>query len=165
MKLRVLEVLDPIEKGSPQVDASSSRIVGRAGKLPIVRVELQTTDWCLPRALGVRYREGLLNPESLDSTERLRFRMLMDELFFTWLYRYGSGVVGVEAPTEFVRATLASPGGARYWARARPQFPLAFAAFVDGVAAALPDNAMSQPSTSAEPEAAAQQATVIETDV
>jgi hypothetical protein len=30
------------------------------------------------------YRRGLLDPESLDADDRLRFRMLQDQLFFGW---------------------------------------------------------------------------------
>ncbi len=37
------------------------------------------------------YRKGLLDPKALDPIERLRFRMLLDYLFVTWLYGFGQG--------------------------------------------------------------------------
>ena len=37
------------------------------------------------------YRKGLLDPNALDPIEKLRFRMLLDGLFMTWLYIFRGG--------------------------------------------------------------------------
>ena len=101
-------------------------------------------------------REGLLNPESLDATERLRFRMLLDELFSSWAYQYETAF-GAELHTPFIRATLASPGGKGYWKRARSQFLSDFADHVDSLAQPLSENSEPHTFSKREYDAAAQQ--------
>jgi hypothetical protein len=72
--------------------------------------------------LAELYRRGLLGPESLDRSEKLRFRMLLDSLFDTWQYQFRSGAFQGGDGVRYIRDTLALPGGAQYWAKERDRF-------------------------------------------
>jgi len=74
------------------------------------------------------YRKGLLDPDALDPIEKLRFRMLMDSLFATWQYQFRAGETG---HAYYVTATLAQPGGERFWATAKSKFSPSFAAHIE----------------------------------
>ena len=80
------------------------------------------------------YRNGLVDPDALDSVGRLRFRMLLDALFATWQYIFRAEHQFGESNEPHVRGTLAQPGGARYWAEERARFDAAFVQYIDGLA-------------------------------
>ncbi len=58
------------------------------------------------------YRRGMEASNRLDQDDRLRFRMLMDQHFYSWQYRYSS-TAKPDLPTikKFLIATLSQPGG------------------------------------------------------
>jgi len=72
------------------------------------------------------YRKGTLEPESLDPIEKLRFRMLMDELFYHWQSEHKNRPDSQQGHVMFIGPTLATPGGAQYWQRSKPQFTSEF---------------------------------------
>ena len=80
------------------------------------------------------YRKGLVDPSVLDATERLRFRMLLDALFVTWLFMFRVGHASGESNAPHITGTLAQPGGARYWAKEKARFDAAFVQYIDGLA-------------------------------
>ena len=80
------------------------------------------------------YRKGLLDPNALDPIERLRFRMLLDALFTTWLYAFRSGQHGGYTLDFHIRGTLARPGGKQYWVDQRANFAPAFVQYVENLA-------------------------------
>ena len=76
-----------------------------------------------------------MHPDELDPVERLQLRMFLDELFDTWAYifRTGSPENEAESHKDHIRGTLAQPGGAEHWARARSAFSPEFAEYIDRV--------------------------------
>ena len=80
------------------------------------------------------YRKGLLDPGALDPIEKLRFRMLLDTLFVTWLYGFQAGDITGYDGESHVRGTLARPGGAQYWADQKDHFDPEFVQYVDNLA-------------------------------
>ena len=87
------------------------------------------------------YRKGLLEPDNLDDVERLQFRMLLDAVFGSWDHIFRSGGHEVTRK-EHIRGTLAQPGGARYWARAKRGYSAEFIEYVEETAA-TPDRGTS----------------------
>jgi hypothetical protein len=77
------------------------------------------------------YRKGLLNPGSLDDVERLRFRMLLDELFYHWFFQSDTSLEEVNPPV--IVATLETPGGSAYWEREKQRFPAVFVDYVEDI--------------------------------
>ncbi len=80
------------------------------------------------------YRKGLLDPGALDPIERLRFRMLLDALFVTWLYGFRAGEITGYDGDSHVRGTLARPGGAQFWADQKANFDPEFIQYIDNLA-------------------------------
>ena len=80
------------------------------------------------------YRKGLLDPNALDPIERLRFRMLLDALFVTWLYGFQAHRATGYSPEPQISGTLARPGGQQYWADQKSNFDPEFVRYVDGLA-------------------------------
>ena len=80
------------------------------------------------------YRKGLLDPGALDPIERLRFRMLMDSLFVTWLYIFQTGQLSGYDTDSYIRGILARPGGKQHWARHKAMFDAEFVQYVDNLA-------------------------------
>ncbi len=80
------------------------------------------------------YRKGLLDPNALDPIERLRFRMLLDALFVTWLYGFRAGQFAGYAFDPHIRGTLARPGGTQYWADQKANFDPEFVQYIDNLA-------------------------------
>jgi len=81
------------------------------------------------------YRQGLGNPESLDSNAWLRFRLLLDSLFFHWLYMFmNREEIGDPEPNAvFITRLLSEPGGQRYWDSSRFIFAGPYGPFADYV--------------------------------
>jgi hypothetical protein len=79
------------------------------------------------------YRKGLLDPDALDPIEKLRFRMLLDALFSTWLYVFQTGHHAGESSERYIRRTLAQPGGTQYWAKHKSGLDALFVEYVDGL--------------------------------
>ena len=79
------------------------------------------------------YRKGLLDPDALDPIEKLRFRMLLDALFSTWLFVFRTGHDWGESGERYIRGMLAQPGGARYWANQKSSLDALFVEYVDGL--------------------------------
>ena len=79
------------------------------------------------------YRKGMREPESLDPDERLRFRMLLDDLFDHWSFQSKSGTTFAAGNRRHVAATLETPGGAAYWESERSRFPAEFVEYVDSI--------------------------------
>lgn len=61
------------------------------------------------------YITGLSDPESLDQADRLRFRMMLDQLFFDWQGQIFLFETNASAADIFIARTLATPGGKLYW--------------------------------------------------
>ncbi len=80
------------------------------------------------------YRKGLLDPNALDPIEKLRFRMLLDALFVTWLYGFRAGRLTGYDGRSYVRGTLARPGGAQYWSDHKANFDPEFVQYIDNLA-------------------------------
>jgi hypothetical protein len=74
------------------------------------------------------FRTGLQTPDSLDSNDKYRFRLLLDALFAHWQHAFESGepIANVNIPR-----ILSRPGGAWYWSRARSTADLFSAEFVE----------------------------------
>ena len=85
-------------------------------------------------AIAELYRNGLLDPDALDPIEKLRFRMLLDALFVTWLYVFQTDRSTGYAPDPQISGTLARPGGKQYWASQKANFDPEFVRYVDGLA-------------------------------
>jgi hypothetical protein len=79
------------------------------------------------------YRKGMLAPASLEPVERLRFRMLLDDLFDHWTFQSKSGTTFAEGNRRHVAATLETPGGAAYWDSERSRFSVEFVGYVDSI--------------------------------
>jgi len=81
------------------------------------------------------YRKGIRDPESLERSERLRFRMIMDDLFDHWAFQNESAVLEIrEANWRDIAAVLETPGGAAHWARQKARFGAEFVAYVESLA-------------------------------
>jgi hypothetical protein len=81
------------------------------------------------------YRKGLRDPDALDPIEKLRFRMLLDALFSTWLYMFRTDHHARKSSERYIRDTLARPGGAQYWANEKKSgLDALFVEYVDGLA-------------------------------
>jgi hypothetical protein len=71
--------------------------------------------------------------DTLDQDDRLRFRMLMDQLFYGWQYTYFT-TYPTEQPTavkNLLITTLAQPGGMAYWERSKIRFDERFVQWVE----------------------------------
>ncbi|MEZ5503621.1 MAG: hypothetical protein R3E50_13530 [Halioglobus sp.] len=77
------------------------------------------------------YRRGLLDPESLDADDKLRFRMLQDQLFFGWQATFSQNPTNPMLAPGFIESTLKNPGGSLYWQKSKFRFNKDFAAYVD----------------------------------
>lgn len=66
--------------------------------------------------LAELYRAGM-NGEDLSSTDRLRFSMLLGQLFGHWNHAYSIGAFHIVDNAQ-IPGVLARPGGAAYWKRA-----------------------------------------------
>ncbi len=86
------------------------------------------------------YRKGLLDPNALDPIERLRFRMLLDALFVTWLYGFRAGQLTGYAFDPHIRGTLARPGGRKYWVDQKSHYAVEFVQYVDSLAGTDDEN-------------------------
>ena len=58
-----------------------------------------------------------MNGDDLSSNDRLRFSMLLDQLFNHWNHAYAFDAFDV-VDNAHIRGVLARPGGASYWKRA-----------------------------------------------
>jgi len=78
------------------------------------------------------YRKGLSEPQSLDRTERLGFRLLLDGLFDHWRYQFFT-----EFATEYMSRDAArvvsTPGGKDHWEREKHRYPSEFVAYLDSL--------------------------------
>ncbi|MEZ5571073.1 MAG: hypothetical protein R3E64_03530 [Halioglobus sp.] len=79
------------------------------------------------------YRRGLLDPESLDADDRLRFRMLQDQLFFGWQAIFSQNTANPKIARGFIKSTLTSAGGKMYWQKSKFRFNQDFVEYVDQV--------------------------------
>ena len=79
------------------------------------------------------YRRGLLDPECLDADDRLRFRMLQDQLFFGWQATFSQNPANPKVAPGFVKSTLASTGGKIYWQKSKFRFNKDFVEYVDQI--------------------------------
>jgi len=77
------------------------------------------------------YRRGLLDPESLDPDDKLRFRMLQDQLFFGWQATFSQNPTDPKLAPGFIESTLTKPGGKLYWQKSKFRFNKDFAEYVD----------------------------------
>jgi hypothetical protein len=66
--------------------------------------------------LAELYRAGM-NGDDLSSTDRLRFSMLLGQLFGHWNHAYSIGAFHIVDNAQ-IPGVLARPGGAEYWKRA-----------------------------------------------
>jgi len=76
------------------------------------------------------YRRGLTDPKSLDQEDKLRFRLLQDQLFFSWqasfLQQHSHAI-----HSSFILGTLDKLGGKMYWEKSKYRFNPKFAEYVD----------------------------------
>jgi hypothetical protein len=79
------------------------------------------------------YRRGSLEPESLDDDDRLRFRMLQDQLFFGWQAVYTQNPSNPRLVPRFIKSTIINPGGKLYWQKSKFRFDKDFAEYVDQI--------------------------------
>ena len=79
------------------------------------------------------YLKGMLEPASLDRAEKLRFRMLLWELFELWQYQYKAGMFSLDAVSEDLNSTLDTPGGAAYWNKSKHRLSSEFVAYAEGL--------------------------------
>jgi hypothetical protein len=87
------------------------------------------------------YRKGIRNPESLERSERLRFRMLLDDLFDHWAFQNESAMGEFrEANRRDLAAVMATPGGAAHWAAQKARFSAEFIAYVESLDTHRPHN-------------------------
>ncbi len=77
------------------------------------------------------YRRGLADYDSLDADDRLRFRMLHDQLFFGWQAIFSQHPRHPRVPSGFIKSTFRQPGGQQYWEKSKHRFSPEFVAFVD----------------------------------
>lgn len=77
------------------------------------------------------YRKGLLEPESLDDTGRLRFRMLLDDLFEHWDFQFSTAFA--ERMSRDATGILETPGGIAHWERHKHRHSAEFVAYVDNL--------------------------------
>jgi hypothetical protein len=68
------------------------------------------------------YIVGLTTPEVLDQADKLRFRMMLDQLFFEWQTQMLLLKESTNAADHFIAKTLNTPGGKLYWEKTPPQF-------------------------------------------
>ena len=67
------------------------------------------------REVAELYITGLTEPDSLDQADKLRFRMMLDQLFFDWQGQIVLFETNTAAADRFIARTLATPGGKLYW--------------------------------------------------
>jgi len=77
------------------------------------------------------YLKGLSEPESLDHTERLRFRMILDGLFDHWSFQFFTALA--ESMSRDAARILETPGGTAYWDRAKYRHSTEFVAYLDNL--------------------------------
>lgn len=61
------------------------------------------------------YTTGLLSPENLDQSSRVRFRMLMHSLVEIWAFAFQNDPARTAAQEKFIVDTLRQPGGTLAW--------------------------------------------------
>ncbi len=88
------------------------------------------------KEIAALYRRGMTDSESLDSDDRLRFRMLMDQLLYGWQTQYFSQADAYTATREFWPQTLQSPGGGLHWQRSRQRFEPEFVNYIESLSEA-----------------------------
>jgi len=81
------------------------------------------------------YRRGTHDPESLDPVERLRFTILLDNLFDHWFFQWDSGRGFADVSRHDIAAAMQMPGIAAYWQRRQARFLTPFREYVDSVSA------------------------------
>jgi hypothetical protein len=79
------------------------------------------------------YRRGLTDPDSLDADDRLRFRMLQDQLFYSWQAIFMQSPNHSQLPPSYIKGTFSQPGGRQYWQKSRHLFREDFVAYVEGL--------------------------------
>lgn len=113
-----------IRQNTQQV-AQNTRAIGREGIRSFLEDAATWRSYLIhsPEVTDL-YRRGLQIPDELEHGEWLRFRMLLQGLFEHWRFGYSirnadplisgweSFLEGTEA---YLEATLAEPGGAKYW--------------------------------------------------
>ena len=68
------------------------------------------------------YIVGLSSPETLDRADKLRFRMVLDQLFFEWQAQMQILKRTLNATDHFIAKTLSAPGGKLYWEKTPHEF-------------------------------------------
>ena len=82
--------------------------------------------------IAILFRRGMAAYDSLDGDDRLRFRMLLDQLFYAWQARRAMDPQGDFASTTgFLLAVLGPPGGRTYWERGKARFTGEFVEWVE----------------------------------
>jgi len=80
------------------------------------------------------YITGLTSPEALDQADRLRFRMLLEQLFFDWQLQIELFSESHSAADHFIEKTLETSGGRTYWEKVPKQiFQPEFVKHVDHI--------------------------------
>ena len=79
------------------------------------------------------YRVGITNPEELDPSERIRFRMLLHSLVEIWAFAYIHDENRLEAQEKFIIDTLSQPGGKLAWDGFKHAQSDEFKAYVSGL--------------------------------
>jgi hypothetical protein len=67
------------------------------------------------------YIAGLTTPEMLDQADKLRFRMMLDQLFFEWQSQMYLLKGSTNTADYFIAKTLSAPRGRLYWEKAPRQ--------------------------------------------
>jgi hypothetical protein len=70
------------------------------------------------RDIAQLYIAGLSTPDTLDQVDKLRFRMMLDQLFFEWQSHMYFIKGSTNAADHFIAKTLSTPGGRLYWEKA-----------------------------------------------
>ena len=80
------------------------------------------------------YQKGIRDPESLERSERLRFRMILDDLFDHWAFQSEAVTLEIRAANRWdITALLRTPGGAAHWEAQKARFPAVFVAYVESL--------------------------------
>jgi hypothetical protein len=77
-----------------------------------------------------RWRSLLIQNKDDD---RLRYRMLQDQLFFGWQAIYSQNPSNPRLVPGFIKSTIMNPGGKLYWQKSKFRFDKDFAEYVDQI--------------------------------